>query len=85
MVIKMALDLWALPPQDTQPTNKNTRHISADEHPTRHQHSSKLSRSLKTRKIQETHSSGTSMDTTTKCDVGSWMGSWDRKRAVTKS
>ena len=36
MVMKMALDLWALPPQDTQPTNKNTRQIPADEHPTRH-------------------------------------------------
>ena len=85
MVMKMALDLWALPLQDTQPTNKNTRQIPADEHPTRHQHSSKLSRSLKTRKIQETHSSGISTDMTTKCDVGWWTGSWDRERAATKN
>lgn len=81
--MKMALDLWALPPQDTQPTKKNTRQIPADEPPTRHQPSSKLYGSLKTRRIQDTHSSGTSRDMTTKRDVGSWMGSWDRKRAVT--
>ena len=45
----------------------------------------KLSRSSKTTEVRETEPRGAYRDMTAKCNVGSWMGSWNLERMLGKN